>query len=124
MSINFNNKMGSIDISDDVIIKTAGITALQCCGVAGMSFKDSIVHMLKKESFGKGIEISYDEKGRVNIKIHIIVNYGMNLKSVGEACRDGVLYRINEDLGENAGDVSIVVEGIRKDSGEGRSWAY
>ena len=121
MSIKLNNENGCIDISSDVIIKVVGITAMQCCGVAGMAVKDGIVHMLKKESFAKGIEISYDEEDRVNVKLHIIVNYGNNLKSVGEACYDAVFYRLNEDLGKNLGKITVIVEGTRKDNGEGRS---
>ncbi len=120
MSIKSDNEKGSISISNDVIIKTAGISAMQCCGVAGMAVKDSKVHLLKRESFAKGIEIAEDEENRINVKLHVVVNYGNNSAAVGETVYDAVFNRLNEDLGKHLGDVKVIVEGIRKDSEEGR----
>ena len=54
------NELGNITINQDVIATHAGMAALDCFGIVGMAMlnmKDGIVHLLKKESAGRGVHI-------------------------------------------------------------------
>ena len=58
--------LGIITVDQEVIAKYAGTVAVECFGIVGMAavnMKDGLVHLLKKESLTKGIQVGIsDEK--------------------------------------------------------------
>ncbi len=118
MSVVINNEQGNITITNDVLAKTAGLAATSCYGVVGMAVKtvrDGIVHLLKKESLSKGVEVFVNEDSSVNVKLHIIVEYGTNIPAIGDIVKSTVTYNIENSLGVAVNNVSVIVEGIRVD---------
>ena len=56
-----SNPQGDVMIRTDVIAKYAGSMAVECFGIVGMasvSMKDGLVHLLKKDSITRGINVS------------------------------------------------------------------
>ena len=52
-----SNPQGDVMIRTDVIAKYAGSMAVECFGIVGMasvSMKDGLVHLLKKDSITRG----------------------------------------------------------------------
>ncbi len=118
MSVVMNNEQGNITITNHVLAKTAGIAATSCYGVVGMAVKtvkDGIVHLLKKESLSKGVEVTVNEDRSVDVKLHIIVEYGTNIPAIGDIVAKTVTYNMESSLGVNVNSVSVTVEGIRVD---------
>ncbi len=118
MAVNIESNLGVISIEEDVIAKIAGSAALECYGIVGMaatSVRDGLIHLLKKESLAKGIEVEVVEDNSLNITLHIIVEYGTNIPAIGEIITSTVKYRVEESLGLTVNEVVVCVDGIRND---------
>ena len=112
----FENELGSITISGSVISAIAGGVATKCYGVVGMAFKntkDGIVNLLKAGNISKGIQVGFDEAGAINIDLHIIVQYGVNINAICESIIHNVRYQITSITGLQVGEVSVFVESVR-----------
>ena len=110
-----NNSMGEVIITPDVIAQYAGAQALECFGIVGMaamSKKDSVMHMLKKESLKKGIEVSVSSN-KISISFHVIMAYGVNIVSVCDNLMENVKYKLEEFTGMTVEKISVLVEGVR-----------
>ena len=109
------NELGTITISNEVIAKIAGFTAISCYGIVGMAarnVKDGLVQLLKKESLTKGVRLVF-EGNALHISFHIIVEYGTNIAAIGECLVSNVTYLVNEYTGIEVAKINIYVEGIR-----------
>ncbi len=117
MSAEIKNERGCINISNAVIAKLAGYTATQCYGVVGMcakSSKDGIAGLLKKENIDKGIKVK-TENGVIEIALFIIVEYGLNIGTIGETIRSNVKYNVEKLTGMEVSAVQVNVESVRVD---------
>lgn len=112
----FENEYGSITISNSVISAIAGSVATKCYGVVGMAFKntkDGIVNLLKAGNISKGIQVSFDEANALNINMHIIVQYGVNINAICESIMHNVKYQVTAITGLEVGNVNVYVESVR-----------
>lgn len=115
MSAEIKNERGSISISNAVIAKLAGYTATQCYGVVGMcakTSKDGIAGLLKKENMDKGIRVK-TENNIIEIALYIVVEYGINIGSIGETIRSSVKYNVEKFTGMEVSSVQVNVESVR-----------
>jgi uncharacterized alkaline shock family protein YloU len=79
---------GEITISSDVFTNITGAAATNCYGVKGMAMRsktDGLVHLLRRESMGKGVKVTYNEDSSVSIELHIMVDNGVNLMAVSRS---------------------------------------
>lgn len=112
----FENELGSITISGSVISAIAGGVATKCYGVVGMAFKntkDGIVNLLKAGNISKGVQVSFDADNRMNINLHIIVQYGVNINAICESIRNNVRYQVSAITGLEVAEVNVYVESVR-----------
>jgi uncharacterized alkaline shock family protein YloU len=110
------NELGSIAISNEVIARMAGLTAMECYGVVGMaakSIRDGLVHLLKIESLTKGVRVTVHEEGDMTIHLHIIVEYGTNITAIANTLIDNVKYKLESATGLTVREVNIHVESVR-----------
>ena len=115
MSTEIINEKGTIRISNAVIAKLAGYIATQCYGVVGLctkSSKDGISGLLKRENMDKGVKVK-TENNVIEIALFIVVEYGLNIGTIGETIRSNVKYNIEKITGMEVVDVIVNVEGIR-----------
>ncbi len=115
MSVEIKNERGNISISSSVIANLAGYTATQCYGVVGMcsrSGKDGIAGLLKKENMDKGIKVRTDG-GVIEIALYIIVEYGLNIGTIGETIRKSVKYNVEKLTGMEVSSVQVNIESVR-----------
>lgn len=115
MSAEIKNERGTIGISNAVIAKLAGYTATQCYGVVGMcakTGKDGIAGLLKKENMDKGIKVKADGNV-IDISLFIVVEYGININSVGETIRESVKYNVEKFTGMEVRSVQVNIESVR-----------
>jgi uncharacterized alkaline shock family protein YloU len=118
MSSKIINKYGTIGIDNEVILKIAGLAAMECFGVVGMAaknVKDGLFQLLKKESLTKGIKMELIEDC-VTIDLHIIVEYGTNISAIADTLVSAVKYKIEQYVGLKVEHINIHVEGLRIDS--------
>lgn len=107
---------GTVDIELDVLSKCAGIIATNCYGVVGMAYRsktDEFANLLKKDSLTKGIKVELDDEGKLNLDIHIIVDYGVNINAICDSIIKNVKYQLEKMTGLKVGNVDVYVEGFR-----------
>lgn len=115
MSGTYDTGLGEILISNEVIEKCAGASAVECFGIVGMAsinMRDGLAKLLKKENLSNGVHAKL-ENNKIYIDLHIIVSYGVNIPSVCENLLENVKYRVEEFTGLNVEKINIYVEGIR-----------
>ena len=111
----FENELGTLTINQEVIAAHAGMAALDCFGIVGMAIlnvKDGIVHLLKKESASRGVRVIIDD-GKLYIEMHIIVAYGVNIKTVTDNLIHSVTYNIEHFTGHKVDRVVVCVDSVR-----------
>lgn len=115
---------GQIHIAPNVVAMIAGLSAMECMGVVGMAatnMKDGIVHLLKLESLTKGIQVrtfgeDSEDKTSIEIDLHIIVEYGTNIKAIADTLVEMVQYQVEEAVGIPVTKVTVFVDGVRIDA--------
>ena len=115
MAAEIKNENGLIRISNAVIAKIAGYAATKCYGVVGMAMrtgKDGLARLLKKENLDKGIKIKLEDD-KVDITLFVIMEYGVNIGTVGDIIKSNVKYQVEEATGLKVSSVTVNVESIR-----------
>lgn len=115
MAILIDGKFGQVSISNNVVASIAGAVATKCYGVVGMAAKnrkDGIVNLLKIENMSKGIKVT-GEDGGIIIEMHIIVEYGVNIKAICDSIVNNVRYSVENNIGLKVNRVDVVVETVR-----------
>lgn len=118
MAAKLENKYGVITIDREVIARIAGYAAIECYGIVGMAaknVKDGLVQLLKLESLTKGIKMQINAN-RVQINLHIIVEYGTNISAIADNIISTVKYSVEEYTGLSVEGVNIFVDGVRVDN--------
>ena len=115
MDCKIKNEIGTIYISEEVMLKVVGYAALECYGIVAMSSKratDGIVEWLGRENLAKGVQIrSVDDV--LEVDLFIIVEYGISIAEVCKNIVDTVRYKLEAMTGITVRKVTVTVEGIR-----------
>ena len=109
------NDNGSINVSTSVYTDIAGTVASNCFGVKGMaarSVKDGVYHLLRKESMSKGVNVQLHEDDSITIDLHIIVDNGVNLNTVGESIISRVRYEVSKYTGTEVRAVNVFIDSM------------
>lgn len=108
---------GLITVSEDVIAGIVSECANNCFGVRGMAYTnktDGLVQLLKRDSFRKGVRLTFGE-GSVDVELHIVVRHGINIAATGESISSEIRYKVEELAGIKVGKVTICVDGLMTD---------
>ena len=109
------NENGSVNVSSGVYTDIAGTVATTCFGVTGMaalSVRDGMYRMLRKESMSKGVKVTLHEDDTISIDLHIIVDNGVNLNSVGESIISRVRYEVHKYTGTTVREVNVYIDSM------------
>jgi uncharacterized alkaline shock family protein YloU len=99
---------GSITISRDVVAEIVAETAARCYGVVGLATRSKVGRLLRRD----GTTIGGDAAG-VRIRLHVVVEYGLNLAEVAATVRSQVSYDVARLTGLPVESVEVVVEDVR-----------
>ena len=117
--ITLQTAKGEIRISSAVFTNITGNTAINCFGVKGMAFRsmtDGLVHLLRREAMGKGVQVLYNEDGTVSIRLHIIVENGINIAEVCRSIMSEVQYKVSKYTGIPVRSVDVCVDSVVSNS--------
>ena len=110
-----NTKLGSINISNDVIATIVGGAAMECYGVVGMAsqkvLKDGFYELLKKENYARGIIVTSQDTGIV-VDMYIIVGYGMKISEIVSEVQKKVKYVLETALDVEVEAINVYVQGV------------
>lgn len=115
MGKEINNKLGKIDISEEVIATIAGAAAVECYGLVGMASRkitDGFADLLGRENQAKGVVVSTQEN-EVIIDLYIIVGYGVKISEVAANVMEKVRYTTENLTGLRVAQVNVNVQGVR-----------
>ena len=115
MAITINSELGGVYIENNAIASIAGYVATKCYGVVGMavrSGKDGLATLLKKENLDKGTKVKV-VGDTVELILYVIMEYGVNISTVGEIIKSNVAYQVEEATGLKVSSVTVNVESIR-----------
>lgn len=117
MTIFFSLEHGNVAVSEDVIASIVGAATMECYGLVGMAsqnkLKDGMTDLLKKENSAKGVTVQKNDENNLNIKIHLIVLYGVKISEVAKNIQAKVKHTLETMLGVSVDSIDIIVEGIR-----------
>ena len=115
MECKVKNDMGTIFISEEVLLKVIGYAALECYGIVAMASKrakDGLVQWLGRENLSKGVQLKLVDD-MLDVDLFIIVEYGISIAEVCKTIVDTVRYKLESMTGIKVRKVNISVEGIR-----------
>ena len=113
--IRHENEQGDVTVSTSVYVDIAGTVASNCFGVKGMaarSVKDGLYHLLRVESMGKGVHVAFHDDNSITIELHIMVDNGVNLSSVGESIIERVSYEVTQYTGTKVRAVNVFIDNM------------
>ena len=105
----------NIVIEDSVLANIAGISAMESYGIVGMASKnaaDGIFELLRFENLSKGIVVNTEEN-EISIELHVVLEYGVKISTVGENIIERVKFNIENLTGLEVDNIEVLVEGIR-----------
>ena len=106
---------GNVSIDTEVIAQYAGSVAVECFGIVGMAavnVTDGFVKLLKKEKITRGINVTLKDN-QLTLDFHVIVAYGVSIKTVCDNLISNVKYKVEEFTGLDIEKINIYVEGVR-----------
>lgn len=106
---------GAISISSEVFTNITGAAATNCFGVKGMAVRsktDGLVHLLRRESMGKGVKVRFNDDATVSVELHIIVDNGVNLMTVSRSIMSEVRYIVERITGAEVRNVDVCVDSM------------
>ena len=113
--VNITNEKGTISITNEVLTNLAGDAATSCFGVKGMaarSVKDGVYHLLRKESMSKGVKVHLNEDDTISIDLHIMVDNGVNLATLGNSIISQVRYEVMKYTGTQVSAVNVYIDSM------------
>ena len=116
--IRHETENGSVNVNANVYTEIVGTAATNCFGVKGMaarSVKDGLYHLLRKESVGKGVLVTFNEDSTISIDLHIVVDGGVNLSAVGASIISEVRYVVAKCTGTEVRAVNVYVDSMMID---------
>lgn len=121
MSQTISTEFGKIVISDEAISTIAGVAALECYGLVGMTsrsrIRDGFIELLGKENLSRGVEVQVAD-GSIVVDLYIIVGYGTKISEVAQNIMEKVKYVVESLVGLPVEHVNINVQGVRVNEGK------
>ena len=81
--------------------------------MAAVNMKDGLVRLLKKDYLTHGINVEVNKENQITIDFHVIVSYGVSIRTVSDNLIDTVKYKVEEFTGMQIEKINIYVEGVR-----------
>ena len=109
------NRLGEIEITNEVLATLAGISAVSCYGIVGMASKkarDGLVELLGNDNLSRGVKVT-TQGSEIVIDLYIVVEYGISITAVTQNIIDTVKYNLENLTGATVKKVNIKVEGVR-----------
>lgn len=115
--IAYETRIGKITITEEFLSKLIGHEVTSCFGVVGMapsSNRQRIYGLISKnQALDTGIKVTGDAD-MINVELHIVVTYGMNINAIAASITEKVKYIVKETTGITVNKVIVKVDGIKE----------
>ena len=107
------DKIGEVQIADEVVAIIAGLAATEVDGVDSMAgnITNELVGKLGMKNLSKGVKVEVTEE-HVSVDLSLNIKYGYNIPSVSEQVQEKVSAAIENMTGLTVLDVNIKIAGV------------
>ncbi len=111
------DKLGEVQIADEVVAIIAGLAATEVEGVDSMAgnITNELVGKLGMKNLSKGVKVDVTEE-HVSVDLSLNLKYGYNIPEVGEKVQDRVKSAIENMTGLSVLDVNIRIASINMEN--------
>ena len=111
-------KIGEVQIADEVVAIIAGLAATEVEGVDSMAgnITNELVGKLVMKNLSKGVKVDVTEE-HVSVDLSLNIRYGYNIPSVSEQVQEKVSTAIENMTGLTVLDVNVKIAGVNMDEG-------
>ena len=111
-------KIGEVQIADEVVAIIAGLAATEVEGVDSMAgnITNELVGKLGMKNLSKGVKVDVTEE-HVSVDLSLNIRYGYNIPSVSEQVQEKVSTAIENMTGLTVLDVNVKSAGVNMDEG-------
>ena len=112
-TIQEDNRIGEVQIADEVVAIIAGLAATEVEGVASMAgnITNELVGKLGMKNLSKGVRVEVLE-GTVSVELALHMKYGYNIPAVSAKVQEKVKTAIENMTGLSVSDVNIRIAGV------------
>ncbi len=115
--ISYETRTGTVNITENFLSKLIGHEVTSCFGVVGMmphTNRQRIFGLVSKnQSIDTGIRV-IGNADSIDVEIHIMVTYGMNINAIAASITEKVKYVVGETTGITVNRVIVKVDGIKE----------
>ena len=108
-----SSSLGRIAISSEAIAQLVGHTAAECYGVVGTVGRGRVGKLLSRDRPTRGVVVR-GSGGQVEIDVHVVVEYGLNLAEVAATVRSRVAYEVERLTGLEVSALEVHIEAVRR----------
>jgi uncharacterized alkaline shock family protein YloU len=107
------DKIGEVQIADDVVAIIAGLAATEVEGVDSMAgnITNELVAKLGMKNLSKGVKVELTEE-HVSVDLSLNIKYGYSIPAVSEKVQEKVQNAIENMTGLTVLDVNIRIAGV------------
>ncbi len=111
------DKLGEVQIADEVVAIIAGLAATEVEGVDSMAgnITNELVGKLGMKNLSKGVKVDVTEE-HVSVDLSLNLKYGYNIPEVGEKVQDRVKSAIENMTGLSVLDVNIRIASVNMEN--------
>ena len=111
------DKLGEVQIADEVVAIIAGLAAPEVEGVDSMAgnITNELVGKLGMKNLSKGVKVDVTEE-HVSVDLSLNLKYGYNIPEVGEKVQDRVKSAIENMTGLSVLDVNIRIASVNMEN--------
>ena len=111
-------KIGEVQIADEVVAIIAGLAATEVEGVDSMAgnITKELVGNLGMKNLSKGVKVDVTEE-HVSVDLSLNIRYGYSIPSVSEQVQEKVSTAIENMTGLTVLDVNVKIAGVNMDEG-------
>ena len=106
--------LGRVSISSEAVAQIVGRLTAESYGIVGMAGR-RFPRLPGRERLTDGIEVKARDGG-IEIDLHVIVEYGLNLAEVAATVRTRVAYEVERQTGLSVAAVEVRIEDVRRSS--------
>jgi uncharacterized alkaline shock family protein YloU len=108
-----SSPLGRITISNEAVAHLVGHTAAECYGVVGTVGRRRVGRLLSRDRMTRGIAVRRSSEG-LQIEVHVVVEYGLNLAEVAATVRSRVGYEVERLTGLKIAVIEVHIEAVRR----------
>jgi len=108
-----DDKMGELNIADEVVAIIAGMSTVRVDGIYSMSggFTGSLRNMLGRKDLSRGVKVEIEDN-MADISLYIVVEYGTSIPEIAWEIQDNVKKSVEGMTGLDVLNVDVHVQGV------------